>query len=71
MIMTKEEAQRLMQQGHKITHRYFEPHEYIYEKHGKLYDEKGYALDKRAFWVYRGEQYFDTGWDIYQPNNKQ
>jgi hypothetical protein len=62
--MTREEAKLALQQGHKITHRYFDDNEYVYHKKGLIYDELGYYHEE--FWELRTEHWWNDGWRIFE-----
>jgi len=62
--MSKQEAIQAMQDGHKVTHRFFSSDEFIYMKNGIIYDESNYEMNK--FWIYRfSEDWISKGWTIY------
>lgn len=62
--MTKDEAIQAMEQGHKVTHRYFSADEWM-RLAGRLYEfEDGCLCDPDEFWPDR-EEGFDDGWSIY------
>lgn len=61
--MTKDEVVELLKEGKKITHRYFTPEEYVYQKDGKIFDEKDYCHTQ--FWQIRRHESWNTGWGIY------
>lgn len=70
--MTKQEAIEAMQQGKKVHHAYFTPSEYIHIVDGKLVDENDYSMDHEGvnFWTDRQGIAWQTGWNIYEPKNK-
>jgi hypothetical protein len=51
--MTKKEAIAAMQEGDKVTHRYFSSDEYIYFKDGRIWTEEGYSISPDLFWADR------------------
>jgi len=64
--MTKEQAIEAMGKGEKVTHRFFDAHEFITMK-GTIYiDEMGYSLSPNAFWAYRTSEEWETDWSVYQ-----
>lgn len=67
--ITKEEAYKLMEQGHKVCHEYYSGGEYLYLRNGRIYDENNYDMGTRfdPFWeVY---QKWPTGWATGPSNN--
>ena len=68
ILMTKEEALQAMMDGEKITHRFFEIHEYLYMKGQDIFTEEGYNMGNvwDEFWTMRNEKYWKTGWEIYK-----
>lgn len=63
--MTKEEAIVEMQNGNKISHRFFDIHEYIHMKNKILYDEVGYHINWKVFWGDRTSKEWQTEWELY------
>lgn len=63
--MTKSEAQAALEEGKKITHRYFEPEEFIEKAGNNLRDEAGLLFSSDEFWKERLAKHFDDGWDIF------
>ena len=60
--VSKEEAYKLMEQGHKITHEYYTDEEYLCMKNGVIYDESGYRMGTKRdrFWAI--DQRWESGW---------
>jgi hypothetical protein len=60
--ISKDDAYKLMEQGHRITHQYFADNEYLVMSNGIIYDELGYPLGTKYddFWAKR--QKWQTGW---------
>jgi|GEM_PF-2661448 len=65
--LTKQQAYEAMENGNKVAHEYFGINEYICIRNGKMYAEDGYRFEKG--WDMRIEDYWKTGWNIY--NAKQ
>jgi len=66
--MTQLEAREALKRGEKLTHRFFEEGEFIYEKDGELYDEKDIALVHRVFWQVRWDGPWHDGWQLAEPD---
>lgn len=58
--MNWEQAKKVMESGHKVTHEDFTDEEYFHMVHGIILCENGYHMDK---W-FRGESWQDRGWRI-------
>ena len=64
--MTKNEAIELMDQGRKVTHRYFTSDEWMC-KFGYLYKfEDDCLCSINDFWVLRDGDSWDDGWSEYE-----
>lgn len=64
--MTRSEAIQALKEGKKVTHRYFNPHEYITYRDGRVRDETDNRLGSiQDFMSYRTSKEFETDWDIY------
>ena len=65
--MTRDEALQSMIDGNKVTHRFFEIHEYIYMKGQDIFTEEGYNMGNvwDEFWRMRNGKEWQTGWEIY------
>ena len=63
--ITKEEAYKLMEQGYKISQRYYSDDEFLVMKNGIIYDEKGYRMGTKndEFWLKIQE--WETGWKTF------
>ena len=62
--MTKEEAIVEMAKGVKMSHRNFTPEEWIYiGANGKYVLEDGVECSASEFWVWRKDEYWNTGWE--------
>ena len=66
--MNKEEAKQALKEGKKITHEYFEKHEFVM-KHptisGYIVFEDGVAQSESNFWNLRKDNYWDKGWELF------
>lgn len=73
--MTKEEAKEHLLNGEIITHRYFEPNEFvglkIIEGMRFIYDEKGYLVREKEFWAYRNNDSFEDGWSLFSEKDRE
>ena len=63
--MTRKEAMLALSQGHKITHKYFLPTEFVVMINNVMQDEQGIIFDPAIFWGWRMSEYWDNGWSIY------
>ena len=64
--MTKLEAIKAMKAGAKVTHRYFEPKEWItMEGNLTIVTQEGYAISTTEFWILRNKPQWDLGWEIW------
>jgi len=61
--MTKQEAYKAMEDGHKVTHEWFSFDEYVYIKDDKMYTEDGYRFEDG--WEDRKTDDWQTGWRIF------
>lgn len=62
---TKDQAYKLMQNGHKVTHRYFGSDEYIYiDEQNRMYAEDGCRFERG--WEMRTEDFWKDGWAVYK-----
>jgi len=68
--LTKEEAYQLMEQGHKIAHKYYEDDEFIYMKDGVIFDENGYSMGTKSDVFWREIQKWGSGWRSVQEPPK-
>ncbi len=63
--MTKEEAIVAIKSGKKITHRYFEDHEYVtITDDGQMLFENGSKQSWFEFWSLRPDSCWNMDWDI-------
>lgn len=61
--MSRQEAIEAMKRGEKVTHRFFEPHEWItIEGHGIRFTQ--------GFWPDRTGNEWETDWEIYKRKPK-
>ena len=64
--MTKEAAIQTMQEGHRVTHRLFDPDEWMQEV-GSLYEfEDGCLCSFDEFWRWRTDVQWLEGWKLYK-----
>jgi hypothetical protein len=64
--MTKQEAIAAMKRGEKVTHRFFDPGEYITQKGFVIRTEDGAGIDIETFWNDRCAVQWESDWEIYQ-----
>lgn len=62
--MNRQAAITAMRDGHKVSHPFFEPHEFIYMDNGRLYDEKNVKLNWVEFWEVRNSEKWDKDWHV-------
>ena len=67
--MTRKEAYKEMQNGIKITHKYFDKSEYYFLKNGKIIAEDG-VDHTHIFWKIDDNNWRETGWEIYVDDSK-
>ena len=60
--LTKDEAYKLMERGHKICHEYYSDDEYLTVKNGIIYDENGYKMGTKHDEFWSRIQKWETGW---------
>lgn len=66
--MTLSEAKVALNTGVKISHRFFDNHEFIMkDSKGNLRDENGLILIETLFWQLRNNKYWQEDWNIYIP----
>lgn len=63
-LLTKQEAIKALEDGHKLSHRFFQPHEYIYLKDNKIFMEDDYSIDIETFWQDRNSLMWNKDWYI-------
>lgn len=63
--MTKTEAIQAMQEGKKVTHRYFSPDEYIRSDGRRIYTEENYSCTHYEFWAMRDGEAWETDWELF------
>lgn len=64
--MTKAEAIQAMENGKKVTHKYFSPEEWATMEMGLIVLEDGVKCEPDEFWKYRKDPMFDNDWSIYK-----
>ncbi len=69
--MTKQEAQQALKDGKKLTHRYFDNHEWIRQEGFMMIMEDGASIDVEIFWKDRDNIGFEDGWDTIDPQEIQ
>jgi hypothetical protein len=60
--ISKDEAYKLMEQGHKIAHDYYSDNEFLRMKDGIIYDESGYRMGTKNDEFWSKIQKWETGW---------
>lgn len=63
--LSKQEAIKAMQEGKKVTHRYFTPEEYVYMKDGEMFFEDGVSCSSMEFWSLKTDTAWETDWVIF------
>ena len=66
--MTKKEAKEAIENGEKLTHRFFEPEEFItlaIDGTGRYVTEDGFLIQPAVFWKDRANECFNEGWEIF------
>jgi len=66
--MHKSQVIKILEQGHKVKHRFMSDNEYIYlNQQTKLYVfEDGCNASPTEFWKYRKGGSWENGWDYYK-----
>jgi hypothetical protein len=59
--MTRADALKTLEFGHKITHQLFGDDEYLYQKDGTIYTEDGFPV-MDEFWEIRDTPMWDVDW---------
>lgn len=67
--MTKQEAINAMQEGKKVTHRYFTSDEWMTMVGGDIMTEEGYKVPPKEFWQYRTDEFWNDGFELFEPPN--
>ena len=71
--MTKNEAQQAMREGKKVTHRFFQPDEFVFMQDTKGSDyttEDGCTLSEIDFLTLRTDPAWDKDWSIYEEKQQ-
>lgn len=67
--MNIEQAEKIMQDGIKMTHRFFETNEWVIMKgQSTLIFEDGITVSSVEFWMSRQEPYWFEDWEIWASN---
>ena len=72
--MNKQEAILAMQEGKKVTHRYFSPNEWMAMKDGMIVLEDGVICPPEEFWQWRTDAVWNDGYELfndYERNNSR
>ena len=68
--MNKQEAIQAMQQGKRVTHRDFDPNEWMSMKDGMMVLEDGVihgvTCTPEEFWKYRTDSRWDDGYELFE-----
>lgn len=64
--MNREEALKAMMTGHKVTHKYFTPDEYLHMVAGIIMSEDGYDFRDWFYVIYRDTEWKQDGWSIWK-----
>src|SRR5690242_10950527 len=65
--MNREQAIKEMQQGIKMTHKYFTDDEWVTISGNEYVLEDGVRCSHRLFWLDRSGPNFDEGWEHWRP----
>lgn len=69
--MTRSEAIRLMEEGKKLTHRFFTPDEWVtINENGQYQFEDGIVCSRLIFWVDRNSTAWDSDWELFIEPSK-
>lgn len=63
--MTKLEALKAMQEGKKVTHRFFSPNEWMTIDNGKILLEDGVRCTIEEFFHFRSDNLWENGFELY------
>lgn len=63
--MNLAEAKKALNEGEAISHRLFQPYEFIRFVDGKLEDEDRMQLDEDYFWGERQSIEWQSGWELF------
>ena len=61
----KQEAKRLMKEGKKVRHRYFDLTEWVTMDNDEILLEDGVRCSEYEFWIHRNGPTWDEGWYLY------
>lgn len=64
--MNKEEAIQAMQEGKKVTHRYFTPDEWMTMRMGMVVLEDGVVCTPQEFWQWRTDSVWNNGYKLFE-----
>lgn len=62
--MNKQEIISALEQGKKITHRFFDPGEFVYFHDGKVHFEDDNSIDLETFWKDREGDHWNVDWEV-------
>ncbi len=68
--MTRQQAIDAINQGNKITHRFFSPGEFICKSDGLYNDERGIQFEQQDFWDARTGPEWQDGWMIFYDDQE-
>lgn len=63
--MNKQEAILAMQEGKKVTHRYFFTNEWMTIKDGMIVLEDGVICHPKEFWQWRTDSAWNDGYELF------
>lgn len=68
--MTKQQAKQEMHAGKRVTHRFFQPDEYVMMDgtlDGETYiTEDGCRISQEDFWTLRTDESWEKDWELYK-----
>ncbi len=67
--LTRSQAQIAFINGKKIRHKYFSDDEFVFlNNRNEMEDADGNIFNKMDFWLSRGSEKFNEGWEILEEN---
>lgn len=67
--MTKAEALQVMREGHRVTHRYFQPHEWMMIKDNMIIFEDGTTITIEEFYNIRNQDSWENEYSLFEDSN--
>lgn len=60
------DAEKLMDKGLKVTHKFFNYNEWVTKQDGDMLFEDGHTCSPDEFWKYRRTSEWYSGWSVYE-----